>query len=227
MSARVFKPRTCVAIKQHNPNAENGLYTLYNEVGGSPFTTFCDFTSDPSFVWTLVGSLSFNEARKKENRVGFYYNAPINECFATNISNFRLPKSRMEGIYQAPTTNYVRATCNFDFEESQAGYKECIRFLTCPYSILQSSLSYCIKADYIKIFNYSCRGCYLYLSGGRTSHPFFWTHYCSRKSPDLLKVMPKNGNLQYFGNYATFSSKFSCTNKPDSLTNWWFGGTYL
>lgn len=233
-------PKTCLDIKLLNPNVnKNGYYVIYGPKEQA-FTVYCDFNSEPPFVWTLVESFSREIGSWESKLPGhgnfqrpYRYNYPYSQCRPDQWKSFRLSQPYMASIWAARTTNYWRATCNFDLHAKQLkfdfNHTDYMRVLKCRLNMMTYySGTPCIYMDYLNIRGIACRKCSVPMWFAPTQHPnvisSLTQNYCQRIKFPGFAGLPYEYN---FGMYNGFNRDFSCTKYPESTTNWWFGDIYV
>ena len=85
-------PTSCKQLQLEGKKAKNStVYTLYDPTSKAFYQTFCDFTSENGFVWTLLESFSF--AKKSYFKVKpFFKDYPVNHnSFKWNKFRLSLP----------------------------------------------------------------------------------------------------------------------------------------
>ena len=104
--------RRAISCKQkfrRGRHSQSGVYHLFDPATNSMYETFCDFTSENVFVWTLIESFSLANNQVFKMRA-FFKDHPVNQkSFSWKI--FGLSISRMTAI--ADHSTHVRATGNF------------------------------------------------------------------------------------------------------------------
>lgn len=233
-----FKPQNCLDIKRADPTIhKNGYYTIHGD--NQVFTVYCDFNSEPPFVWTLIESFSREMGKWSSTLPGhqnfqraFTINAPFNECRPDQWKAFRLSLNKMKSIYFARSTSHWRATCNFDLYAKELKYvfnrTDYIRTNLCHLRLQKGySGRPCAWIDYVNIRGYSCRKCLIPMWFPTNQHvctiSSLTQNYCQKIKFPNYAGMPHEYN---FGTYNGYNRQFSCTTYPQSTTNWWYGGIY-
>ena len=104
-------PKSCKQLQlQAKKPKHSTVYTLYDPAGKSFYQTFCDFTSENGFLWTLLESFSL--ANKNDfSAQPFFQDYPVNQnSFKWNKFCLSLPIMNSTLSY----STHVRATCNFN-----------------------------------------------------------------------------------------------------------------
>ncbi|RDD45514.1 hypothetical protein TrispH2_003506 [Trichoplax sp. H2] len=220
------KPKSCYEVKQFLKATENGFFTLY-DANGNPFRSFCDFESEPPFVWTLIESMTLENAQKAQHNKGFSVNIPLGECH-TSMSLFRLPSHHMSSVLSSYGSTHYRSTCNFNIIEGTglANRRDYIRFSACRGASTLSNINGgCVEVDYINIRGQSCRKCQMPFYASSSHHLHIdlsaATTTCSRFGFTNFVA-----NEDVFGYYNSHNPTFSCTANKNSTTAWWIGGAY-
>ncbi|EDV25326.1 hypothetical protein TrispH2_001772 [Trichoplax sp. H2] len=222
------KPKSCHEIKEFMQTTENGFYNLFDS-NLSPYTTYCDFESEPPFIWTLIESVTLHEAQQLENRKSFYYDHPLAECHI-NWNKFRLSKVRIQSIQGSYGTTHYRVTCNFNPVNGTGltNHRDYLRGSLCQYTNFYSATSsyYCVRVDYINVRGKLCRKCRVPFYGGNTNHQFVDLGTAATAC-DRFDVPDKISSEDVFGNYKNVNPQFSCSANSNSTTNWWLGGAFI
>ncbi|RDD46106.1 hypothetical protein TrispH2_001764 [Trichoplax sp. H2] len=218
------KPATCADVRSKYQVHQNGYYTIYDSTN-KPYLAFCDFRSDPGFSWTLIESISRGNAQTSNFRKSFQYNIPSNEC-TPNWSNYRLSKAKLATLHGATSSTHFRATCNFD-SQSKTGltsHRDYLRVSFCAYNYFLTNRGWtCAIVDYINIRGYSCSKCSIPFYSDSNNHLQSNIAYSKTKC-GKFNVPDAVADERIFGNYYSFSEKFSCVTNSTSTTNWWIGG---
>ena len=128
-------------------------YTLFDPERKSFNQTFCDFTSENGFVWTLLESFTLANRKYFKSR-SFLQDYPINEnSFKWN--KFRLSLPIMNSTLSHST--HFRATCNFNTDGLVT--RDCLRNKTTDFNILLLKKDSCEKMEFINIRGYDCYDC--------------------------------------------------------------------
>ena len=219
-----FCEKSILSCKQLQLQAEkpkrSTVYTLYDPSSKSFYQTFCDFTSENGFVWTLLESFSLankNDFAKQQ----FYNDYEVNQnSFIWN--KFRLPLLIMNSTLSHST--HFRATCNFNTDGLVK--TDYLRGKTTELNILLLEGGPCVTLEYINIRGYEGYNCTVWM----TQKPHKWHlhtdshyggNYCQFKSA-------KTGSIggwgeDNFGYYYTVNRLHRCSSRGDSTTQWWFG----
>ena len=143
---------------------ESAVQTLYDPTSKSLFQTFCDFTSENGFVWTLLESFSLADNNDFKNQP-FSKDHPVSQnSFKWN--KFRLSKMIMNSTLSHST--HFRATCNFNTDGLVT--TDYLRVKTFDLNILQLNSYPCVKMEYINIRGYHCHDCMAQMFQGINWH---------------------------------------------------------
>ena len=217
-----FCEKSLLSCKQLQLQAEkpkrSTVYTLYDPASKSFYETFCDFTSENGFVWTLLEtfSLANNDFKAKP----FYKDYPVNQnSFKWN--KFRLSLRLMNSTLSHST--HFRATCNFNTDGLVT--KDYLRAKTTDLKILKWRGSLCVKMEYVNIRGYGCYNCtakIFQLSNMHLHIDLYDSPYCQFTSAhNGSDKLP--GGEDNFGYYQTINPLHRCTSGNDATTQWWFG----
>ena len=214
-------PTSCKQLQLQAKKPKNStVYTLYDPASKSFYQTFCDFTSETGFVWTLLESFSLaNNYHFKAQ--SFDKDYPVNQNSLV-WNKFRLSLAIMKSTVSHST--HVRATCNFNI----AGLvtTDYLRAKTTDLNILQRIIisALCVKMEYINIRGYDCYDCTALMSQGINWHLHTDSSLksCQFKSASNGSVK-SGGGEDNFGYYITINSLHGCTARDNATTQWWFG----
>lgn len=194
----------------------------------SPYETYCDFESEPPYVWTLIESLSLEEAQKTDNQNSFYIDHGLSQCRMT-WSKFRVSIARMNTIKSSYGSTHYRATCNFDSEEGRGlvNRRDYVRGGLCNNDIFLASNNYgCRTVEYINIRGQMCRRCSVSFKVSTSIHLHIGLpQTISSCSNTAFNDTIANENV--FGHYTSPNPLFSCAANQNSTTNWWVGGAWI
>ena len=213
-------PTSCKQLQlEAKKPRQSAVYTLYDPTNKSVYQTFCDFTSENGFVWTLLES--FRLANKKEfQNLQFYKDHPLNQT-SFKWSKFRLSLPIMNSTLSHST--HFRATCNFNIDGLVT--TDYLRAKTTDLNILLLNSEPCVKMEYINIRGYDCYNCTAWLT--QTIHwhlqtdSYYGTHCQFTSARNGSVELP--GGEDNFGNYHTINPLHRCTSEDNATTQWWFG----
>lgn len=194
------------------------MYDLQNK----PFQVYCDFNSEPGYVWTLIQSFSLgNNGMFKRKRFGVDFS--VNEEAATTTwSAYRLSLPHMQSLASAST--HLRATCNFPRDGLL--YTDYARAKLAGHDLFGAWKERCRTYEVINIRDIECRKC---TAGTWQAETEMW-HINSQASSSIGCQF--NGTAgavhleQNFGVYKNFhhvNVNFRCTSSQDSTTQHWIG----
>ncbi|EDV21788.1 uncharacterized protein TRIADDRAFT_59872 [Trichoplax adhaerens] len=231
-----IKVKSCLELfYTSNKTLTNGHYAIHTGLSLTP--VYCDFQSDPPYVWTLVESFTRNRGIQTSKlpesinfRKPYYYNYPYNEC-TPQFQAYRLSHASMKSIYDSPRTTHWRATCNFDKKKKYPiSHRDYMRVENCRYNIMAiyNAQPGCYIVDYVNVRGYTCKMCQLPIYVSPSYHVTFLSSrtysYCQKwKFPSEYGFNPPESNFGYFSQY---SIDHECSSSKDATTNYWFGGVY-
>ena len=214
-------PASCkqLQIKAKKPK-NSTVYTLYDPASKSLYQTFCDFTSENGFVWTLLESFSL--ANKNDFIAQtFYKDYPVNQNSFT-WDKFRLSLPIMNLTLSHST--HFRATCNFNTDGLVT--TDYLRAKTTDLNILLLNSEPCVKMEYINIRGYDCYNCTAWMTQTISWHLHTDSSYagisCQFTSARNGSVASSGGE-DNFGYYSTINPLHRCTSGDNAITQWWFG----
>ncbi|XP_044169220.1 uncharacterized protein LOC122947121 [Acropora millepora] len=212
-------PQSCKQLQLEAKNSiQSDVYSLYDPTTKTLYQTFCDFTSETGFVWTLLESFSFpnkNDFAKQQ----FYKDYAVNQnSFKWN--KFRLSLPIMNSTLSHST--HFRATCNFNTNGLVT--TDYLRAKTTDLNILQLNSGPCVKMEYINIRGYDCYDCTALMS-----QTINWHLHTDSSSQSCQFKSASNGSVKSgggednFGYYGTINPLHRCTSGDNATTQWWFG----
>lgn len=210
-------PHSCLDIKTREPQVANGEYAI-EDGSGNFFKTYCDFSSEEDFVWTLIETFSLANLG---HFAGTYFRAdwPRNEG-SMNWIDFRLTRIAMEYIKNQGSTHF-RATCDFE----KANFDINADYLRGKTSILDlfsggSDITHtCIEYERVRVFGAGCDNC-----TAETWHAPGYHAHLEDDSCDLQEAISYSGShREYFGFFQAINGNHHCSSSPGSTTQWWLG----
>ena len=214
-------PTSCKQLQlQAKKPKMSTTYTLFDPARKSFYQTFCDFTSENGFVWTLLESFSLANRKYFKSR-SFLQDYPMNE------NSFKWNKFRLSLPIMNSTLSYsthFRATCNFNTDGLVT--TDYLRAKTANLNILQLISNLCVKMEYINIRGYDCYNCTA-LMIQRINWHLHTDSYHGPKSCQFTSAA--NGSISLpggednFGEYYAINPLHRCTSANHSTTQWWFG----
>lgn len=215
----IYAPPSCLDVKTKQPLAASGVYTIHDTISGSSFQTYCDFSSEPNFVWTLIESFAFSN---------FWYfryqpfddDFPRNEASPPNWSDFRLAKTSMLFVRNQGTTHF-RATCDFEKDSSDIN-ADYLRGKITTLDILSWTpySNECILYERVLVAGVGCEDCTADTwTGGYHLH----LEDNSCKLSEMFNSVP-DPRREYFGYYGNeVNAQHQCVMSDASTTQWWLG----
>ena len=220
-----FCEKSNLSCKQLQLQAEkpkrSTVYTLYDPASKSSYQTFCDFTSENGFVWTLLESFSLANNNHFKAQP-FFKDHPVNQnSFKWN--KFRLSLSIMNSTLSHST--HFRATCNFTDGLLTTDY---LRGKTTELNILLPVDRTCETLEYINIRGHEGYNVSVWMIQDERPQPshihtdsYYGGSRCKFKSAQNGSI--GGGGEDNFGLYVTFNRKHRCSSRDSSTTQWWFG----
>ncbi|XP_065052547.1 uncharacterized protein LOC135681848 [Rhopilema esculentum] len=195
----------------------NGIYRISDD-DGVEFNVYCDFTSEPNSVWTLIESFSLdknNMFKNKPFKIDFSYSED-----SPNWGSYRLSKTRIEKLKLRST--HWRATCSFDV--FGVDYRDYVRFKLSAFDPLCCFISKApIHVELVNIRGYSATEQLVDFWQDEGEH----LNIDSEKNVSFLQA--KEGSVKSednFGLYEYQNSAFRCTANSSSTTQHWIGTNY-
>lgn len=210
---------SCLDIKTTSPQAENGEYSI-DDGSGNLFTTYCDFSSEAEFVWTLIETFSFDKARSDlAKNLDFQEHSPRNKA-SLNWLDFRLARAAMYHINQGST--HFRATCDFEkdsFDIDAEYLRGKISTLDFFSSAGEEINSQCYEYERVRVYGGGCDNCTAETWHGNGYHAHLEDDQC-----DLQAALNYDGShREYFGYYQAVNQNHQCSASSGSTTQWWLG----
>ncbi|PFX33985.1 hypothetical protein AWC38_SpisGene1206 [Stylophora pistillata] len=213
---KIKYPRECMEVAK-NGNNVSGMFDVYDSQKNI-FKVFCDFESEPGYVWTLIQSFSLgNNNQFKSN--GFSVDHPVNEEGNTiNWNAYRLSLAHMKSVADAST--HLRVTCNFPADGLV--YTDYARAKLKEHDLFGVWRAKCRTYELINIRNIVCQEC---TAGTWQVQNEMW-HINSALSAQLAGcqfngVAGASPHEQNFGLYNYVNPNFRCTSSQSSTTQHW------
>ena len=194
---------------------------MYDPTTKTLYQTFCDFTSETGFVWTLLESFSLANNNHFKAQP-FYKDYTVNQN-SLKWNKFRLSLSIMNSTLSHST--HFRATCNFTDGLLTTDY---LRGKTTELNILLPIDRTCETLEYINIRGHEGYNVSVWMIQDKPpqpSHIHTDSHYggsrCQFNSAQNGSI--GRGGEDNFGLYVTFNRKHRCSSRDSSTTQWWFG----
>ena len=210
-------PTSCKQLQlQAKKPIQSAVYTLFDPTSKSFYQTFCDFTSEKGFVWTLLDSFSL--ANKN------HYNAqPLFKDYPVNQNSFKWNKFRLSLPIMNSTlshSTHIRATCKFNTDGLVK--RDYLRGKTTDFNILLLKKDSCEKMEYINIRGYDCYDCMALIGQAISFHLHTdssdTVKFCQFKSARNSYVASKDN----FGYCGIVNPLHRCTSGENATTQWWF-----
>lgn len=194
-------------------------YWLFDPTSNSWYETFCDFTTENGFVWTLIESFSLVNNQNFADK-SFYKDYPVTEN-DFNWNKFRLSLNRMESI--ANQSSHVRATCNFNTDG--LNFTDYLRAKLTDIDVMRKKFNDCRNYEYINVRGYGCHDCTAVFVQQDMWHAHVDSYHdygegCQLKASGAIKDPAGEDD---FGWYETVNPIHRCSSNNNSTTQWWFG----
>ncbi|XP_031572589.1 uncharacterized protein LOC116306650 [Actinia tenebrosa] len=204
--------RSCLDFR--SGSSKSGTYHIFDEKSKLIYEVYCDFTTEPGMVWTLVSSRRSNQLLS----IPFFTNYAIDEE-NPNWVNYRLSLGRMEALQKLST--HWRVTCNLPTDG--VDYRDYVRAKFSEVDIVHlNGKGLCKQVEYVNIRGYNCSLCMT--PWWQISSHLFHTDSWNFKICGAMSISGSVNSEDNFGYYGQKNAAFRCTKDPDSTTNWWFGG---
>lgn len=216
------KPKTCAA---YGAGRINGVYPI-TLPSGDNVKVFCDFTSEPGFVWTLIESFEFSKHLDYKAKP-FTADYPVNPI-APQWSNYRLSRSVMLHIKSYSTL--WRATCKYNTDGLSK--RDYMKALLKNMDILTYSGAVCAHVQHIDIRGINCKECTTIFHQVSSRHPYVDCGYgrpnmgCTFDASSGGVREVRNGWWNWddnFGYYDVRNPNHRCSSSSSSTTQWWLG----
>ncbi|KAK3731863.1 hypothetical protein QZH41_008327, partial [Actinostola sp. cb2023] len=219
-------PIKSCAEHARNLNKQSGIRSIILPSGGE-LQVYCDFHSEPGFVWTLIESFTFDRNAQFQDKP-FLRDFPVNHA-NPGWYDYRLSRSLMLHIKSHATL--WRATCRYDIDGFQK--RDYMRGLLSKMDILTfKDEGTCAHVQYINIRGQFCTECTTHFyQDTSTRHPYVDSHYgsimgCSwSASSGSIKQNIGHGYSwdDNFGYFLVRNSAHRCSSSSSSTTQWWLG----
>jgi len=184
--------------------------------GSQVFKVYCDFTSEPSFIWTLVES--FELITRSAFRYDFLTDIPI-RADDPQFSEHRLPLSARTHLLIDAT--HIRATCEFN---KGFNYTDYLRGKLTEIELVRQG-GRCTLFERINIRGNECRDCKALYFGKSDEH----NHIASAEgqecpcSSNCVTWTGSVGSEDSFGLFAARNPDHRCVRNDQATTQWWLG----
>ena len=201
-----------------NSGSVNGIYNISDQDNNS-FPVYCDFGSEPGFVWTLIQSHSLQNKGAFTSKAFYLHDMPINQD-APEWNNYRLSMSRM--MFIQSTSTHWRGTCNF--QNDGVVYRDYIRVSLEQLTLLPKTHpdGFCLLSEFINIRGQECTNCTIWVS---YDHLHSLHVDSSLIGYNLGCQFPDGGTYDEdnFGQYVVTNPAFRCTSSSSSTSQIWLG----
>ena len=215
-------PTSCKDYYKTGANT-TGNYSIVDQQN-QPMTVYCDFSSEPGFVWTLIQSQSLANKASFQFKPFYLTDEPISED-VPNWDAYRLSLSHMKFI-RSHTTHW-RATCNFPTDVFD--FRDYLRSNFDNFDLLDASSDgkgKCMEYEFLNIRGIECSNCTAATWYGLYNKVYISYHIDSSYNPQGCEFDAKSGSVDSednFGHYYHTNTNFRCTASPTSTTQIWFG----
>lgn len=218
---------TCAA---HGKGLVSGLYPI-TLPSGNKMNVYCDFHSQPGFVWTLIESFAFADMLKYQAKA-FVRDFPINQD-TFNWTDYRLSRSVM--LHIRSNSTLFRATCKYDTDGLVM--RDYIRGLLTNFDIMMhANGTVCAHVQYINVRGINCTECTSHLRQTTLVHAHVNSGYgvhigCQWDGSQgmmTITYQTATGNsivydLNFGSYYDPVNPAHRCSSSPSSTTQWWLG----
>lgn len=197
----------------------NGVYEIREKTTQRPYSVYCDFTSEPGSVWTLIQSMAYSKAANFKLR-SYAEDNSINEA-NPNFDNYKMSRDQIETL--KTTSTHWRITCNLQ-PTGAVDYNDYVRGRMNAIDITNYvGKGICKTIEFIGIRGHQFTNCNIpwWQKKGQMLHTDP-THSRWKKcvAPAIPHEVTGEDN---FGFYAVVDPKHSCVASPTSTTNTWIG----
>lgn len=205
---------SCATFFALDNSVQNGVYEMSD--GSQVFKVYCDFTSEPSFIWTLVES--FELIKRSAFRYDFLTDIPI-RADDPQFSEHRLPLSARTHLLIDAT--HIRATCEFN---KGFNYTDYLRGKLTEIELVRQG-GRCTLFERINIRGNECRDCKALYFGKSGEH----NHIASAEgqecpcSSNCVTWTGSVGSEDSFGLFAARNPDHRCVRNDQATTQWWLG----
>lgn len=183
---------------------------------------YCDTTSDPGMVWTLIESFS-RLYRAKYRNMPFSVDFPVN-VMKFNWTDYRLSLAAMRHIRNQST--HWRATCNFD--QDGLIMNDYVRGRLIDIDVITYLGGHaCFPVEYVNVRGHNCSDCTTHIRQDDKFHIFIDSYQGSAYKCSInflensIKVL--NDYCDNFGKYKIVNPEHRCVSSSSSTTQWWLG----
>ncbi|KAL9968545.1 hypothetical protein ACROYT_G020653 [Oculina patagonica] len=216
--------KSCQDYKAAGVN-KSGLYAIEND-SNQTFQVFCDFDSEPGFVWNLIESFSLSNKHLFQKDVVFY-NYSDSSAVSGDSPNWQAYLIKRHNLlWLRDQSTHWRATCRYNTDGTV--YRDYLRASIEDFDIIRvipSVISSCQKYELVNIRGNECTNCTAatwYRKGFYPLHiDSFFQGVCDFNGNQTGDVITSEDN---FGYYGTVNPKFRCTSSLEATTQFWIGG---
>lgn len=206
---------SCSSYYASDSSVQNGVFEISNHNNSELFNVYCDFTSEPSFIWTLVES--FEKIKKSAFNNDFLADMPI-RANDPQFSEHRLSLSARTHLLSDAT--HIRATCEFDKGFSYTDY---LRGKLTDIDLVGSSG--CRLFERINIRGIECMDCKARYFGKSGEHNHIGSAQgqecsCGNCVPTWTNSV---GSEDSFGLFVSRNTDHRCVQNDQATTQWWLG----
>ena len=179
---------------------------------------YCDFSSEPGWIWTLVISQSFaNREMPEFKSTPFFEDSPVSED-NPNWKAYRLSLEKMKDLRSQST--HCRVTCSFP--TYGVDYTDYVRANFSEFDpILTTGKRICKRVEYMNVRGHECSGCtsaWWQVANGFLHHDSSFALCEFKETPGSVS------GEDNFGSYGSTNPNFRCTmTSQEASTNHWFG----
>ena len=205
---------SCSSFYALDNSVQNGVYEISDHNDSEQFKVYCDFTSEPSFIWTLVES--FKKINKGAFNEDFLADLPIRPN-DPQFSEHRLSLSARTHLLSFAT--HIRATCEFDKGFSYTDY---LRGKVNDIYLVGGGR--CTPFERINIRGIECSDCKARYYGVSGEH----NHIASAQGQECgcdncVPWVNSVGSEDSFGLYHSSNPNHRCVQNDHATTQWWLG----
>ena len=210
---------SCFQYHELESSVQNGIYEISKPSNTGLFNVYCDFTSEPKFVWTLIES--FEKIKNSLFDYSFSVDRPTNPN-NPQFSEYRLPLGAMTHLLSHST--HFRATCEFNKTFSHRDYlRGNVSSLDLMAVVWPGE---CVSFERINIRGIECMDCKAqYWSTidwhGHIESTVDAQWYCP--CANCVKWINNLGSEDSFGSYSVINPAHRCVRNDHATTQWWLG----
>ena len=202
---------------------DNDFYEIVNG-SSSSINVFCVFDYDNHYAWTLIESSTRTQMISELQNKNFDENYPQNTNNPTlsSITSdvYRLSLNWMQFLQSK--SEYMLASCNLNTNFATSNDWMLMNINNIGADLLYNwLLGECINVVSINVRGYQCKNSTVYAWQELTRHLHIQSAdtSCDCQTISTGSVFSEDN----FGSYTNYNTDFSCTERDNSTTNWWFG----